>query len=322
MQYKRLGAAGLKVSTLWLGGMSFGAPERRSWVIDEAASLRILAHAIDAGINVIDTCDVYCEGLSEEIIGRFLKERGIRDQVVLATKCGWRVKGNTGVNQTGFSRKYIIEACERSLKRLQTDYIDLYQTHIWDPQTNIDEMVSAFDRLVQDGKVRYVGATDMPAWQFAKALFSASARGRESFVSMQHHYNAIWREDERELMPLCRSENVALVPYSPLGRGFLVGARDTVRARGDDKISDWYSREADQIVADEVLATADRLGVPPAAVALGWVLSTPGVVSTVVGIRDTAHLDQLIAHLDFRLSDEDQARIDAKYVYRPSRAAH
>ena len=322
MEYRRLGSTSLKVSRLWLGGMSFGERAMREWVIEEADTRRVLEHAVERGINVIDTCDAYCEGVSEQLIGRFVKERGLRDRLVIATKMGWSTNKDAGVNQIGFSRKYIIEACERSLRNLNTDYIDLYQTHIWNPQTNIEELVSAFDRLVQDGKVRYVGATDMPAWQFAKALYGARSTGREAFASMQHHYNAIWREDERELMPLCRAENVALVPYSPLGRGFLAGARDTVRAKTDDRIPRWYSRDADARVAEEIAASAQRLGVPPYAVALGWVLGTPGVVSTVVGIREPAQLDGLIDCLGFELPDDERVAIDRHYACRRPQASH
>jgi aryl-alcohol dehydrogenase (NADP+) len=322
MDYNRLGSSGLKVSRLWLGGMSFGDPKMRAWVVDETQSRRVLAAAIDHGINVIDTCDVYCDGISEQIIGRHVKESAVRDNVVLATKFGWRIGGNKGVNQAGYSRKYVIEACERSLRNLQTDYIDLYQTHIWDPNTNIEELVLAFDRLVQDGKIRYAGVADMPAWQFAKALYGAKAAAITPFVSVQHHYNAVWREDERELMPLCRAEGVGLVPYSPLGRGFLAGASETTRSRSDDRILQWYGRDADRAVAAEIKSIADEQGRPSAAVALGWVLDTPGVVSTVVGIRTPSQLDELLANLNFSLSAEERARIEKSYAYRKPQASH
>ncbi|GAB4177132.1 MAG: aldo/keto reductase [Thalassobaculales bacterium] len=319
MEYRTLGASNLKVSRLWLGGMSFGDPAMRAWVQDAATSRRIIARAIDHGINTIDTCNAYCKGVSEEIIGGFVKESGGRDRLVLATKLGLPAGPDAGPNGSGYSRKHIVAACEASLRRLGTDYIDLYQTHIWQPATEIGEMVEAFDRLVQAGKVLYVGATDMPAWQLAKSVYTARHAGRASFISMQHHYNAIWREDERELMPFCRAEGLGLVPYSPLGRGFLCATAPTRRRETDEMIARWYGRPEDAAVAAAVAAHAAKLGCPPAAVALSWVLTTPGVTATVVGASSVEQLDQTVAYAARPLERAEMAAIDAAYAYRPSK---
>jgi aryl-alcohol dehydrogenase-like predicted oxidoreductase len=319
MQYRTLGTSNLKVSRLWLGGMSFGDPALRSWVVDEPASRRIIERAIDHGINTIDTCDAYCRGISEEIIGTLVKERGIRDRLVLATKLGLPFGPDAGPNGSGYSRKHIIAACEQSLRRLKTDYIDLYQTHIWQPLTNIEEMVAAFDQLVRDGKVLYVGATDMPAWQLAKSVYTARHHRHAAFVSMQHHYNPIWREDERELMPFCRAEGLGLVPYSPLARGFLCGGPMTKRRQTDEMIARWYPRDADAAVAAAVLDHARKLGCPPAAVALSWVLSTPGVTATVIGASTPEQLDELVTHVDAKFDRAEMATIDETYAYRPAK---
>ena len=319
MQYRNLGASNLKVSRLWLGGMSFGDPAMRAWVQDEATSRSIIDRALEHGINVIDTCDAYCKGVSEEIIGRRVQEMGVRDRLVIATKLGLPFGPDVGPNGAGYSRKHITEACEASLRRLKTDYIDLYQTHIWQPATNIDEMVEAFDRLHRDGKILYAGATDMPTWQMAKSVYAARHAHRAAFVSMQHHYNPIWREDERELIPFCRAEGVGLVPYSPLGRGFLCGAAATKRRQTDEMITRWYPRPEDAAVAASVAAHADKLGCPPASVALSWVLSTPGVTATVIGASSVQQLDELVAFAEKPFDRSDMAAIDAAYAYRPSK---
>lgn len=319
MEYRTLGSSNLKVSRLWLGGMSFGDPAMRAWVQDATTSRRILARALDHGINTIDTCNAYCKGVSEEIIGDFVKENGVRERLVIATKLGLPAGSDVGPNGSGYSRKHIVSACEASLKRLKTDYIDLYQTHIWQPTTEIGEMVEAFDRLVQAGKVLYVGATDMPAWQLAKSVYTARHAGRAAFVSFQHHYNAIWREDERETIPFCRAEGLGLVPYSPLGRGILCGGPKTRRREYDEMIPRWYSRSEDAAVAAAIAAHASTLGCPPAAVALSWVLTTPGVTATVVGASSVEQLDQAVAYAEQPFERADMAAVDAAYAYRPSK---
>ncbi len=319
MEYRTLGSSNLKVSRLWLGGMSFGDPAMRAWVQDAATSKRILARALDHGINTIDTCNAYCKGVSEEIIGDFVKESGKRDRLVIATKLGLPAGPDVGPNGSGYSRKHIISACEASLKRLKTDHIDLYQTHIWQPATEIGEMVEAFDSLVRAGKVLYVGATDMPAWQLAKCVYTARHAGRAQFISFQHHYNAIWREDERETIPFCRAEGLGLVPYSPLGRGFLCGGAPTRRREKDEMIPRWYSRAEDAAVAAAIAAHAAKLGCPPAAVALSWVLTTPGVTATVVGASSVEQLDQIVAYAERPFDRADMAAVDAAYAYRASK---
>jgi aryl-alcohol dehydrogenase-like predicted oxidoreductase len=318
MHYRNLGSTNLKVSRLWLGGMSFGDPAMRPWVQDAATSRRIIARAIDLGINTIDTCNAYCKGVSEEIIGDMVHELGVRERIVIATKLGLPAGPDAGPNGSGYSRKHIIAACEASLRRLKTDYIDLYQTHIWKPETEIDEMIEAFDSLVRAGKVLYVGATDMPAWQMAKSVYGARHAGRAAFVSMQNHYNALWREDERELIPFCRAEGLGLVPYSPLGRGFLCGGT-TTRRQKDEMIQRFYPRSEDVAVAAAVEAHARAHGATPAAVALGWVLTTPGVTATVIGASSVEQLEQAISYADKPLDRAAMGAIDAAYAFRPSK---
>lgn len=319
MQYRNLGSTNLKVSRLWLGGMSFGDPVMRAWVQDAATSRRIITRALELGINTIDTCNAYCKGVSEEIIGGLVQELGVRDRLVIATKLGLPAGPEVGPNGAGYSRKHIIAACEASLRRLKTDHIDLYQTHIWQPQTEIDEMVEAFDWLRRTGKVLYVGATDMPAWQMAKAVYGARRSGLAAFVSMQNHYNALWREDEREMIPFCRAEGLGLVPYSPLGRGFLCGAGSTTRRETDDMIKRFYPRREDQAVATAVVDHARRHAIAPAAVALGWVLSTPGVTATVVGASSVEQLEQVVGYAEKPLERTEMSAIDAAYAYRASK---
>lgn len=319
MEYRNLGSTNLKVSRLWLGGMSFGDPAMRAWVQDPASSRRIISRALDLGINTIDTCNAYCKGVSEEIIGDFVREKGHRDRLVLATKLGLPMSTDAGPNGSGFSRKNIIAACEASLRRLKTDYIDLYQTHIWQPATNVDELVEAFDHLVRSGKVLYVGATDMPAWQMAKAVYTARHTRQAAFASMQNHYNALWREDERELIPLCKAEGLALVPYSPLGRGFLCGAASTIRRTKDEMIQRFYPRKEDLAIAAAVEAHARQAACAPAAVALWWVLSTPGVTATVVGASSVEQIEQVVGYLEKPLDRKDMTAVDAAYAFRASK---
>lgn len=319
MEYRTLGASNLKVSRLWLGGMSFGNPAQRAWVQDEATSRAIIDRALEQGINVIDSCDAYCKGVSEEIIGKRIEELGLRDRLVLATKLGLPFSPDVGPNGSGYSRKHIMRACEASLRRLRTDRIDLYQTHIWRPDTHIEEMVEAFDRLRRDGKILYVGATDMPAWQLAKSVYHARHARLAGFISLQHHYNAIWREDERELMPFCRAEGLGLVPYSPLGRGFLCGAAPTLRRRSDEMIPRWYGRPEDAAVAVAILDHAKKQACLPAKVALSWALSTPGVTATVIGASSVTQLDELVGFAADPLDRATMGAIDAAYAYRPAK---
>ena len=317
MDYVRLGRSNLKVSRIGLGAMGMGDTSWRSWVLEEDASRPIVAAAVEAGINLYDTCDFYSQGRSEEVLGKLLRETVPRDEVVIATKVGMPM--GRGTNARGYSRKHILEACDGSLRRLGTDYIDLYQTHIWDPETDMEEMVEAFDHLVRAGKVRYVGATDMPAWQFAKAVYLARHRGLAGFVAMQNHYNLVWREDERELMPLCRAEGVGLIPYSPMARGFLCGPdRRTPRA-GDDAYADtWYGRPEDREVAAAVAEVASRRDLSPGQVAVAWVASRPGVAAPIIGASHADHVAAAVAALDVTLEAAEAARLEDAYAPRPA----
>jgi 1-deoxyxylulose-5-phosphate synthase len=322
MQYVNLGRTGLKVSRLSLGAMGFGSPEWRSWVLAEEQSRAVARKAFDAGINVIDTCDYYSSGRSEEIVGRLCKDFVKRSEIVIATKVGNPM--GKGPNARGFSRKHLFEGVEASLRRLGTDYIDLYQTHIWDAVTNIEEMVRAFDDLVRSGRVLYLGITDMPAWQFARAFYYAKYHGLARFVSVQNHYNPIWREDERELMPFCRTEGVGLIPYSPLGRGFLCGKQRrtdpaaTERAKSDDYALKIYGRDNDHAVAAVIEQIAEVRGVQPGQIALAWTLARPGVTSPIFGPTRVEHVDAAIAALEIALTKDEIAKIDGSYQPRPA----
>lgn len=322
MQFVNLGSSNLKVSRIGLGAMGIGDPSWRAWVLDEAASRPIVKRCLDLGINLIDTCDFYSLGRSEEVIGELIRAFVPRQEIVLATKGGNPM--GKGPNARGYSRKHLFEAVEQSLKRLRTDYIDLYQTHIWDPTTNVEEMVEAFDALVRSGKVLYVGTTDMPAWQFAKAYYHQVHNGLARFVSVQNHYNPIWREDERELMPLCRSEGVGLIPYSPMARGYLCGAARrsgetmTPRARSDDYAQKLYGRASDEAVADAVQTVAKARGLTPGQVSLAWTLSRPGVAAPIFGPTRIEHVDAAVAALDIRLEAGEVQAIEAAYEPRPA----
>lgn len=320
MEHVNLGRSGLRVSRLTLGAMGFGDPKWRSWVLEEDDSRAIVRRALDLGINAIDTCDYYSSGRSEEIVGRILKHLVKRRDIVLATKVGNPM--GKGANDRGFSRKHIVEGVERSLKRLQVDYIDLYQTHIWDPRTNLEEMMHAFHDLVRTGKVLYIGITDMPFWQFATAQLYAVHNGLTPFASVQNHYNLIWREDERELMPFCRAQGIGLIPYSPMGRGYLCGRRrreaGTERLNSDDYAQKIYGRPNDDAVADQVEAVANAMGAAPAQVALAWVLSRPGVNSPIFGATRPEHVDAAVAALGIKLDAEHCRMLEGAYQPRPA----
>jgi len=321
MQYARLGTSNLKVSRLGFGAMGIGHPSWREWVLDQDAGRPIVKRVLDAGINFIDTCDYYSNGESEVAVGRLMKELVKRDEVVLATKVGNPM--GKGPNARGYSRKHLFEAVDASLKRLGTDYIDLYQTHIWDPSTDLDEMIEAFDTLVRSGRVLYLGITDMPAWQLAKAFYHQKLRGLSRFAAVQNHYNPIWREDERELIPLCRAEGIGLIPYSPMARGYLCGsarrggATETARWRSDDYAHKIYGRPSDDEVARVVGEIARARGCEPGQVALAWTLSRPGVIAPIFGATSVAHVDAAVEALALKIDDADVKRIDAAYVPRP-----
>ena len=320
MEYVRLGRSSLRVSRIAFGAMGVGDPAWRSWVLTEDRARPLVRRALEAGINLFDTCDYYSGGQSEIILGKLLREMSPREEAVVATKLGNPM--GKGPNSRGYSRKHIVEAAEASLKRLGVERIDLLQTHIWDPASDIDEMIQAFDDLVRAGKVLYVGATDMPCWQFAKSIYGARLRGMHAFLSMQNHYNLVWREDERELIPFCRSEGVGILPYSPLARGFLCGVarlreRRTERTRTDDLIGKWYGRPGDQAVAETVEEIAIARDVQPAQIALAWVLAKIPTGAPIVGATRLEHVEAALGALELKLDAAEVDRLEAAYALRP-----
>src|SRR5277367_1029351 len=318
MQYVNLGSTGLKVSRICLGTMTYGSKKWREWVLDEAESRPFIQRALEAGINFFDTADMYSVGVSEEVLGRALKDFGpSRDKLVIATKV-FNAMGDDP-NQRGLSRKHIRHAIDDSLRRLGTDYVDLYQIHRFDPTTPIEETLEALDEVVSAGKALYVGASSMFAWQFAQMLAKSDANGWSRFVSMQNHYNLLYREEEREMNPLCRVEGIGLIPWSPLARGVLAGSRkaSTTRARTDDFGRALYGKEiadADQRVIDGLEELAAKRGLPPAQVALAWLLHKPAMVAPIVGASKPHHLDDAVAAVDVKLSAEEIARLEEPYV--------
>jgi len=317
MEYVNLGKTGLRVSQLCLGCMTYGSKKWRPWVLEEDEAKPFFRRAIEAGINFFDTADVYSTGVSEMIVGRALREFTRRDDVVIATKVFFPM--GPGPNDGGLSRKHIMQAVDASLRRLATDHIDLYQIHRLDPATPIEETLEALDDLVRSGKVLYIGGSSMYAWQFAKMLHTSEAHGWTRFVSMQNHYNLVYREEEREMIPLCVDQGIAVIPWSPLARGFLAGnrAQGTERAKTDTFAHEYYVTDADNAVADRAAELAKRRGVSPAQIALAWILHRPGVTSPIVGASKMGHLDQAIAALDIKLSDEDMKFLEEKYAPHP-----
>jgi aryl-alcohol dehydrogenase (NADP+) len=321
MEYVRLGTTGLKVSRLCLGCMTYGTPEWRPWVLDEAASRPFIVRALESGINFFDTADMYSLGVSEEVTGRALKEYASRDQVIIATKAFWPM--GKGPNDRGLSRQHLMTAIDSSLRRLGVDYIDLYQIHRFDSDTPVEETLCALNDIVRAGKARYIGASSMSAWQFAKMLYVADRHGWTRFVTMQNHYNLVYREEEREMLPLCREEGIGVIPWSPLARGFLAGNRrkeghgDTSRAKTDDFAHELYFSDADFAVADRVVQLAGRLGASAAQVALAWLLGRPGVTSPIIGASRLSHLDEAMGALSLRLSTEEVAFLEELYQPHP-----
>jgi aryl-alcohol dehydrogenase-like predicted oxidoreductase len=321
MQYVRLGHTGLKVSRICLGCMSYGTPEWRGWVLAEEASRPFFRRALELGINFFDTADMYSLGVSEEVTGRALRDFAQRDEVVLATKVNYPL--GKGPNDRGLSRKHIFAAIDASLKRLGVDWVDLYQIHRWDPETPIEETLEALHDVVKAGKARYIGASSMFAWQLAKALYLADRHGWTRFVAMQNHYNLVYREEEREMMPLCREEGIGVIPWSPLARGFLAGNRprgaqgDTPRAKEDKFAHDMYYQPEDYDVAERVSALAARRGVRPAQVALAWLLQQPGVTAPIIGATKMEHLEDAVAALAVHLDEAEQKDLAAPYRPHP-----
>lgn len=317
MQYVRYGSTGIKVSRLCFGCMSYGDPAWHEWVLGDEAARPFFKAALEKGINYFDTADLYSHGKSEEVTGRALKDMARRDEVVIATKV-CRPMG-PGPNQQGLSRKHIMEAIDASLRRLQTDYVDIYVIHRMDYGTGMEEIVEALHDVVKAGKALYIGASSMWAWQFSKMLTLQRERGLSQFVSMQNLYNLIYREEEREMIPLCRSEGIALTPYSPNARGFLAGntRRNGVTLRGStDKMTTVMRLGVDPedaVIADRVAEVAKRLGVAPAVVALAWLLAKPGVTAPIVGATKMSHLGDALSALDVALDIETIAFLEEPY---------
>ena len=315
MEQVRLGRTGLEVSQICLGCMSYGDPARggHAWSLDEEASRPFLARALELGITFFDTANVYSAGSSEEIVGRALKDFAKRDEVVLATKVNGRM--HDGPNGAGLSRKAIMAEIDNSLRRLGTDYVDLYQIHRWDPVTPVEETLEALHDVVKAGKARYLGASSMWAWQFSKALHLADAHDWSRFVSMQDHLNLLQREEEREMLPLCVDEGIGVIPWSPLARGRLTRpwGTDTERS-GNDAFGQTLYGESDRTVVERVAQVADGRGVPMAQVALAWVAQVPGVVAPIVGATKPHHLEDAVASLEITLSVEEVALLEEPYV--------
>ena len=322
MDYVRLGSAGLKVSPICLGMMSYGTAAERAWHLDEAAAEPIVKAAIDGGVTFFDTADTYSDGVSEQITGRLLGRLfDRREDYVLATKVYFPM--GTGPNDRGLSRKHVLSAIDASLRRLGTDYVDLYQIHRWDYQTPIEETMAALHEVVQAGKARYIGASSMFAWQFAKAQNLAERHGWSRFASMQNHYNLIYREEEREMIPLCADQGVAVLPYSPLARGVLAGNRGrqgerrTTRAGTDPLSDERYNSPGDFDVADRLAEVAAARGAPPAQVALSWLLSRPTVTAPIVGATRLGHISDALAAVQLTLTEEEVRQLEEPYLPHP-----
>ncbi len=321
MNYTNLGHTGLKVSRICLGMMSYGNPKWREWVLPEEDARPFVKRALEMGINFFDTANVYSAGVSEEITGRALRDMAARDEVVVATKVHGKMREDP--NGRGLSRKHILGSIDDSLRRLGMDYIDLYQTHRWDYDTPIEETMEALHDVVKAGKARYIGASSMYAWQFAKAQFVAEKNGWTKFISMQNHYNLVYREEEREMIPLCRDLGVGIIPWSPLARGFLAGNRskqdwgETTRAKTDPFAQDMYYRDTDFQVVDRVVELAARMGHKPAQLALAWLLNKQGIDSPIIGATKMYQLEDAEIATTMKLSHEEMKYLEEPYVPHP-----
>jgi aryl-alcohol dehydrogenase-like predicted oxidoreductase len=322
MQYVNLGKTGMKVSRLCLGMMSYGSKSWREWILNEEEARPFINRALDAGINFFDTADVYSLGESERVTGNLLRYFGVkRENVIVATKVHGQMSDD--VNDQGLSRKHILDSIDNSLRRLQMDYVDLYQIHRWDYAVPIEETLEALNDVVRAGKARYIGASSMFAWQFAKALDTSGKHGWTKFVSMQNHYNLAYREEEREMIPLCVDQGIGLIPWSPMARGFFAGNRtrggggETTRAQSDPFANGLYFRDEDFVVADRVAEIAQERGVTGSQIALAWILHKPYIHSPIIGATRMDHLDQAIAALEIQLSDEELKRLEEPYKPHP-----
>jgi aryl-alcohol dehydrogenase-like predicted oxidoreductase len=318
MDYVRLGSSGLKVSRLCLGTMTYGTPQWRPWVLDEETSRPFIKRAVEHGINFFDTADMYSRGVSEQVVGRALKDYAKRDEIVLATKVFYPVEDHP--NGGGLSRKHIMSAIDASLKRLGMDYVDLYQIHRFDDHTPIEETLEALSDVVRAGKARYIGASSMYAYQFVKMIYTQRANGWTQFVSMQNHYNLVYREEERDTIPFCVEEGIGVIPWSPLARGFLAGNRKrgeksaSLRDQHDSWGHTLYYTDPDYDVVDRVVEVARQKGVQPIEVALAWILGKPGVTAPIVSATKLEQLDQLVAALSVKLTPEEIAAVEEPYV--------
>jgi aryl-alcohol dehydrogenase-like predicted oxidoreductase len=324
MEYVNLGKSGLKVSRLCLGMMTYGSKKWREWILEEEEAKPFVGRALEAGINFFDTADIYSVGESERVTGNLLKHFGVkRENVVVATKVYMPISEDP--NDRGLSRKHILDSIDKSLKRLQMDYVDLYQIHRWDRNTSIEETMEALHDVVKAGKARYIGASSMYAWQFAKALHTSERHGSlcARFVSMQNHYNLIYREEEREMIPLCLDEGIGLIPWSPMARGFFAGNRkpggggETVRAKGDPFADELYFREEDFKVAERVNEIAETRGVTGSQIALAWMLNKAHITAPIIGASKMDHLNQAIAALEIKLSEDEVKRLEELYQPHP-----
>lgn len=321
MQFTHLGSSGLIVSRICLGTMTYGTSKWRPWVLDEDAARLFIQRALELGINFFDTADMYSLGVSEEVVGRALHDFARRHEVIIGTKV-FNPMG-PGPNDRGLSRLHIMRAIDDSLRRLGTDYVDLYQIHRWDPETPIEETLEALHDVVKAGKARYIGASSMFAWQFTKALYLADRHGWTRFISMQNHYNLVYREEEREMLPVCRDQRIGVIPWSPLARGLLTGSRvreqwgETTRAKTDGYARELYTQDADFVVADRVAAVAAARGVKPAQVALAWLLQVPGVTAPIIGASKMYQLEEAVAALEVQLSPEEVVALEEPYRPHP-----
>jgi aryl-alcohol dehydrogenase (NADP+) len=321
MNYVNLGRSGLKVSRICLGAMSYGNPAWRAWILTEEQGRPFIRRALERGVNFFDTADMYSRGASEEVLGRALRDFAKRDDVVIATKAYYPM--SDGANDRGLSRKHLLASIDGSLRRLGTDYIDLYQIHRYDPATPIEETLQALHDIVRSGKARYIGASSMASWQFARALYLADRHGWTRFVAMQNHYNLVYREEEREMMPLCREEGIGVIPWSPLARGFLAGNRraadkgDTERARTDDFAHRLYYSDSDFQIVDRVVEVARRRAVSPAQIALAWLLRQDGVTAPIIGATKMEQLDQAMDAVEITLTDDEQRELEELYQPHP-----
>jgi len=322
MQYVNLGKTGMKVSRLCLGMMTYGSTSWRQWVLNEEQTRPFVARALEAGINFFDTADVYSQGASETVTGNLLRALGVqRDKVIIATKVGNPMSDE--VNERGLSRKHILDSIDRSLRRLQMDYVDLYQVHRWDYVTPIEETMEALHDVVRMGKARYIGASSMFAWQFAKAQFTADLHGWTRFVSMQNHYNLVYREEEREMIPLCIDQGVGLIPWSPLARGFLSGNRkqsgggETVRSQADPYADQLYFRDEDFRVVERAQEIARNHNASSSQIALAWMLHKAHITAPIIGASKIDHLNQAIGAMEIKLNHEEIAQMEQPYQPHP-----